>query len=138
MCVFVIMTSHNLTDLLNSFLLHSHWHKSLLISVSYTYKEWFDHAVCLPALWLATVTVDGCLNDSHDVITKLQLGEKHWTDTVIKCNCYNRGAVTNTGKVINPKKLSYYCSSFWHRTNETLTGIMQDSGQYTYDKWIMF
>lgn len=43
---------------------------------SYPNEERLDHAVGFPALRLATVTVDGRLNDSHDVITKLQLREK--------------------------------------------------------------
>lgn len=44
---------------------------------SYSNKERLDHAVGFPALRLATIIVDGCLNDSHNVVTKLQLREKN-------------------------------------------------------------
>lgn len=43
---------------------------------SYPNKERLDHAVGSPALRLTTVIVDGHLNDSHYIVTKLQLGEK--------------------------------------------------------------
>lgn len=43
---------------------------------SYPDEERLDHAVGFPALGLATVTVDGRLDDSRDVVTELQLTEK--------------------------------------------------------------
>lgn len=48
----------------------------LLISASYPDEKGLDHAVGFPALGLATVTIDGRLNDSHNVIAELQLAEK--------------------------------------------------------------
>lgn len=41
-------------------------------SVHLPNEERLDHAVGFPALRLATVAVDGCLNDPRDVITELQ------------------------------------------------------------------
>lgn len=57
------------------------WHTPELIWGSHPNEERLDHAVGFPALRLATVAVDGCLNDPRDVITELQLGEKWGTDT---------------------------------------------------------
>lgn len=48
----------------------------LPISASYPDEKGLDHAVGFPALGLATVTIDGRLNDSHNVIAELQLAEK--------------------------------------------------------------
>ena len=36
-------------------------------------EEALDHAVGLAVLWLASITVHGCLDDLHNVITELQL-----------------------------------------------------------------
>lgn len=40
---------------------------------SYPNKERLDHAVGFPVLWMATITVNGSLNDSHNVVTKIPL-----------------------------------------------------------------
>lgn len=46
-----------------------------VIRGSHPYKERLDHAVGFPALRMTAITVNGRLNDSHNVITELQLEE---------------------------------------------------------------
>lgn len=50
------------------------------IGGSYPNKERLHHDVGFPALRMAAITVNGRLNDSHNVITELQLGGRNWTD----------------------------------------------------------
>lgn len=44
---------------------------------SHPNKESLHHAVGSPALGMAAVTVHGRLNDSHNVVTELQLGGRN-------------------------------------------------------------
>lgn len=50
------------------------------IGGSYPNKERLHHAVGFPALRMAAVPVNGSLNDSHNVVTELQLGGRNCTD----------------------------------------------------------
>lgn len=43
---------------------------------SYPDKKRLDHAVGFPVLRVAAVTVNGCLDDSHHVVTKITLKSK--------------------------------------------------------------
>lgn len=45
-------------------------------SGSYSDKERLDHAVGFPVLRVAAVAVNGCLDDSHHVVTKIPLKSK--------------------------------------------------------------
>lgn len=54
--------------------------KPINVGGSYPNKERLQHAVSFPALWTAAVTVNGRLNDSHNVVTELQLGGRNCTD----------------------------------------------------------
>lgn len=53
---------------------------------SYSDKERFDHAVGFPVLRVAAVTVNSCLDDSHDVVTKIPLKSKQWGRTRLDNN----------------------------------------------------
>lgn len=55
---------------------------------SYPNKERLDHAVGFPVLWMATITVNGSLNDSHNVVTKIPL-KKNDGRTHREGNCRN-------------------------------------------------
>lgn len=61
---------------------------------SYSDKERLDHAVGFPVLRVAAVTVDGRLDDSHNVVTKIQLkSEQHGRTHLDNNQCSNSSSV---------------------------------------------
>lgn len=58
-------------------------------SGSYSDEERLDHAVGFPVLRVAAVAVDSCLDDSHDVVTKIPLKSEQHIRTHVDGNQYS-------------------------------------------------